>query len=131
MITHRLCDISFNFLSFFFFTVLPTSSKHKLQALAKDELLASLNVPLTGQEEVTVSSPEEAPNDTADEQEVEIENAKSKKQGEKERRETKRLLIMEEVLETEKNYISCLETLNAVSFDGNVSKERQMFNSKD
>jgi len=93
---------------------LPASSKHKLQALAKDELLASLNVPLSSGQEV-VADDEEVLDELAD-QELEVdESDETKAQVEKERRDTKRLLIIEEILETEKNYISCLETLNAVS----------------
>lgn len=76
--------------------------------------MASLNVPLTGQESEEVTSKEDSI-EVTDEQ-LEVETGENKDRAEKERRETKRLLIMEEILETEKNYISCLETLNAVSF---------------
>ena len=86
---------------------LPASSKQKLQALAKDELLASLNVPLP--------RPDDSINTTEviDEPPVE-DNVENKKKIEKERKENKRMLIIEEILETEKNYISCLDTLNTV-----------------
>ena len=86
---------------------LPASSKQKLQALAKDELLASLNVPLPRQDDsinTTVVIDEPAIED----------NVENKKKLEKERKENKRMLIIEEILETEKNYICCLDTLNTV-----------------
>ena len=86
---------------------LPASSKQKLQALAKDELLASLNVPLP--------RPDDSINTTVVIDEPPIEdNVENKKKLEKERKENKRMLIIEEILETEKNYISCLDTLNTV-----------------
>jgi len=88
---------------------LPTSSKQKLQALAKDELLASLNVPLSRPDLTTATCNAE----TIDEPSVD-ESEEQKQQHDKERKEVKRLLIIEEILETEKNYISCLETLNIV-----------------
>lgn len=110
--------------------VLPTSSKQKLQALAKDELLASLNVPLSnGGEIISVVDDDDEeilddPVDTechGDDEETKHHHDASrmsdeyKAQVEKERRDTKRMLIIEEILETEKNYISCLDTLDAVS----------------
>lgn len=90
---------------------MPTSSKQKLQALAKDELLASLNVPLSRPDLTTAACNVE----TIDEPSVD-ESEEQKQQNDKERKEVKRLLIIEEILETEKNYISCLETLNIVSY---------------
>ena len=67
-------------------------------------MLASLNSPLTNESEENISIIEPQQEDAE----------ADKEQAEKERREMKRLLIMEEILETEKNYISCLETLDAV-----------------
>ena len=105
--------------------VLPTSSKQKLQALAKDELLASLNVPLSnGAEIISVVDDDEdeilddltSPECEDEEHNNEVISDEKKVQVEKERRDTKRMLIIEEILETEKNYISCLETLDAVSW---------------
>ena len=51
--------------------------------------------------------------DVIDEPPIE-DNVENKKKIEKERKENKRMLIIEEILETEKNYISCLDTLNTV-----------------
>ncbi|XP_057316982.1 uncharacterized protein LOC130657988 isoform X1 [Hydractinia symbiolongicarpus] len=92
---------------------LPTSSKQKLQALAKDELLASLNVPLT-ENDVCTTEHENTVVESADVTCPDEDHFEKNKEAEKERRETKRLLIMDEILETEKNYICCLETLNEV-----------------
>lgn len=99
----------------FDFIALPTSSKQKLQALAKDELLASLNVPLT-ENDVCTTEHENEVVESADVTCADEDHLEKNKQAEKERRETKRLLIMDEILETEKNYICCLETLNEVGF---------------
>ncbi|XP_066923136.1 rhoGEF domain-containing protein gxcJ-like isoform X3 [Clytia hemisphaerica] len=110
--------------------VLPASSKQKLQALAKDELLASLNVPLSNAPEITVDD-EEVLDELVDSENEAIEESDEKKaQIEKERRETKRLLIIEEILETEKNYISCLGTLDLVFRshlkDANIITEKDL-----
>lgn len=110
--------------------ILPASSKQKLQALANDELLASLNVPLTAKTDTSVVDDQEDVDELID-TESEIDDSDEKKaQVEKERRETKRLLIIEEILETEKNYISCLETLNAVFRsqlkDANIITEKDL-----
>ncbi|XP_065661615.1 uncharacterized protein LOC100214995 isoform X15 [Hydra vulgaris] len=81
----------------------PSASKQKLHELAKDELLANLIVP----------SP---PTFSFDEKDFEepFDDVLQAEKYEKERKEVKRQRVMEEILETEKNYISCLQTLDSV-----------------
>ena len=93
----------------FLLSALPSASKQKLHELAKDELLASLNVPPPPPYD---SSPVD--NDASDLDES-FNDVLQAQQKEKERKEMKRQRVMEEILETEKNYISCLETLDSVS----------------
>ena len=78
--------------------------------------MASLNVPLSNAPEITVDDEEVLDELVDSENEATEESDEKKAQIEKERRETKRLLIIEEILETEKNYISCLGTLDLVNF---------------
>ena len=78
--------------------------------------MASLNVPLTEGEIIYPASPDEEISEQIDTCFEDEDDEEKAKKTETERRDTKRLMIMEEILETEKNYISCLETLNAVSW---------------
>eukprot|EP00794_Sanderia_malayensis_P019981 gene19981-21940_t len=86
--------------------LLPGGNKIKLQELAKDELLASLNEPFNKQ----VAEAEVA----VDERDVVDCAVVEEKDEMLQLTELKRVKVIEEIFETEKKYLECLETVDKV-----------------
>ena len=93
-------------------------NNRKLEALAQDELLTCLNVPL--QDEPDEFLPIDENSEEIDGNSVNIDGdyipdeENQRRIRERKKREEKRMCILQELLETEQNYISCLYIVNEV-----------------
>ncbi|XP_065064611.1 uncharacterized protein LOC135690843 isoform X3 [Rhopilema esculentum] len=102
--------------------LLPSANKIRLQELANTELLASLNEPF---------GKDESEQELSDDEKEETDFAISEPENElRKLTELKRVKVIEEIFETERKYISCLDTVDKVfkvpMLDGGIAQEKDV-----